>query len=72
MKDGQQGAFHDTKERIPKRRKALNVLKWFVKDQWFLVAMGFVILLSSQVQVPEASQQTKRVVVTYVAVSVIL
>jgi sodium/bile acid cotransporter 7 len=72
MENGKEDAIHVTKERSPKLQKTLDILKWFLKDQWFLVAMGFAILVSSQVQVPEARQQTKRVVVTYVAVSVIL
>jgi sodium/bile acid cotransporter 7 len=72
MENAQEDAEHVTKGRSPKLQKTLDILKWFFKDQWFLVAMGFVILVSSQVQVPEAQQQTKRVVVTYVAVSVIL
>lgn len=72
MENDQKDTEHVTKGRSPKLQKTLDILKWFIKDQWFLVAMGFVILVSSQVQVPEAQQQTKRVVVTYVAVSVIL
>lgn len=52
-------------------QKLANILRWFVKDQWFLLAMGAIILVSSQVQVPEAQQRVKRTVVTYLAVSVI-
>jgi sodium/bile acid cotransporter 7 len=59
------------KQKKSKRTKTLEVLKWFVKDQWFLIAMGFVVLVSSQVQVPTAQQHTKRTVITYLAVSVI-
>jgi sodium/bile acid cotransporter 7 len=54
-----------------KRRKAIKVLKWAIKDQWFLIAMAAVILLASQVQVPAARQKTKRTVITYLSVSVI-
>jgi sodium/bile acid cotransporter 7 len=72
VEKGPGDASHMTKGRSPKVQTTLDILKWFIKDQWFLVAMGFVILLSSQIQVPEARQQSKRVVVTYVAVSVIL
>jgi sodium/bile acid cotransporter 7 len=60
-----------TTTKLPKRAKALKVLKWFVKDQWFLLAMGAVVLISSQVQVPASQQRTKRTVITYLAVSVI-
>ncbi|KAL1796215.1 hypothetical protein ACET3X_004755 [Alternaria dauci] len=58
-------------KKTPKRAKALEILKWFVKDQWFLLAMGAVVLISSQVQVPASQQRTKRTVITYLAVSVI-
>jgi sodium/bile acid cotransporter 7 len=51
--------------------KAVQALKWFVKDQWFLLAMAAIILLSSQVQVPASRQQTKRTVITYLSVSII-
>lgn len=54
-----------------KTAKVLAFLKWFVKDQWFLLAMAFVILLASQVQVPASRQRTKRTVITYLSVSVI-
>lgn len=54
-----------------KLAKALSFLKWFVQDQWFLLAMAAVILLSSQVQVPESRQKQKRTVVTYLSVSII-
>jgi sodium/bile acid cotransporter 7 len=54
-----------------KYTKAIQALKWFVKDQWFLLAMAAIILLSSQVQVPASRQQTKRTVITYLSVSII-
>ena len=54
-----------------KRKRISTMLKWFVKDQWFLLAMASVVLLSSQVQVPASQQRTKRTVITYLAVSVI-
>ncbi|KAF2254755.1 hypothetical protein BU26DRAFT_537409 [Trematosphaeria pertusa] len=54
-----------------KVQKLIAALKWFIKDQWFLLAMGAIILISSQVQVPNSQQQVKRVVVTYLSVSVI-
>lgn len=52
-------------------QKTFGVLKWFLKDQWFLVAFALVILISSQVQVPESRQHTKRVVITYLSVAII-
>ncbi|RMZ69340.1 sodium bile acid symporter family [Pyrenophora seminiperda CCB06] len=57
--------------KTPKRAKALSILTWFVKDQWFLLAMSAVVLLSSQVQVPASQQRLKRTIITYLAVSVI-
>ncbi|KAL6712380.1 hypothetical protein ACN47E_000257 [Coniothyrium glycines] len=58
-------------EQTTNHTKALEVLKWFVKDQWFLLAMASVVLVSSQVQVPASHQRIKRNLVTYLAVSVI-
>ncbi|KAF2621268.1 hypothetical protein BU25DRAFT_416193 [Macroventuria anomochaeta] len=46
-------------------------LLWFLKDQWFLLAMSIIILISSQVQVPASQQRMKRTVITYLSVSVI-
>ncbi|KAF1958981.1 hypothetical protein CC80DRAFT_514948 [Byssothecium circinans] len=51
--------------------KLFGILKWFVVDQWFLLAMAAIILISSQVQVPNAQQHVKRTVVTYLSVSVV-
>jgi sodium/bile acid cotransporter 7 len=53
------------------RAKVIRTLKWFVKDQWFLLAMAAIILLSSQVQVPASRQHQKRTVITYLSVSII-
>lgn len=54
-----------------KYTKAFGYLKWFVKDQWFLLAMAFVVLVSSQAQVPAQNQKIKRTAITYLSVSVI-
>ncbi|OSS43568.1 hypothetical protein B5807_11721 [Epicoccum nigrum] len=57
---------------LPSRWKKTSLwLLWFLKDQWFLLAMGTIILISSQVQVPASRQKTKRTVITYLSVSVI-
>ncbi|KAJ4374388.1 hypothetical protein N0V83_003129 [Neocucurbitaria cava] len=58
-------------DKTSKRAKTLKVLKWFIQDQWFLVAMAAIILISSQVQVPASQQHIKRTVITYLSVSVI-
>lgn len=51
--------------------KILDFLLWFVKDQWFLVGIVLVIIVSSQVQVPESQQATKQVIVSYLSVTLI-
>ncbi|KAH7402834.1 putative sodium bile acid cotransporter [Pyrenochaeta sp. MPI-SDFR-AT-0127] len=51
--------------------RILQIMKWFVRDQWFLIAMGMVVLISSQVQVPASRQRMKRTVITYLSVSLI-
>jgi solute carrier family 10 (sodium/bile acid cotransporter), member 7 len=53
-----------------KRNPALELLK-AVADQWFLMGIGLVILISSQVQVPQTHQKIKQTVVSYVCVSII-
>jgi sodium/bile acid cotransporter 7 len=60
-----------SKDHVSKQAKVVRFLKWFIKDQWFLLAMAAVILIASQVQVPASRQRTKRTVVTYLSVSVI-
>ncbi|KAK3650684.1 hypothetical protein LTR56_006089 [Elasticomyces elasticus] len=42
-----------------------------LEDQWFLIALGILIAIASQVQVPESHQHVKSTVVTYLCVSVI-
>lgn len=46
-------------------RICLGFILWFVKDQWFLLGICMVIIISSQVQVPESLQATKQVAVSY-------
>ncbi|KAJ4356950.1 hypothetical protein N0V95_002893 [Ascochyta clinopodiicola] len=53
------------------RTRIAKWLSWFLKDQWFLLAMGLIILISSQVQVPASQQRIKRTAITYLSVSVI-
>lgn len=52
-------------------QKSIQTLKWIIRDQWFLLAMSALILISSQVQVPGSQQKVKRTVITYLSVSVI-
>lgn len=46
-------------------------IKWYLLDQWFLLAVSLGIIISSQVQIPEAHQHQKETVVTYLCVSII-
>ena len=55
----------------PKWRQCLSAVKWFLIDQWFLVAYGCLVLIASQVQVPPSWQDEKETVVTYLCVAVI-
>lgn len=52
-------------------QKSIQTLIWVIRDQWFLLAMSALILISSQVQVPGAQQKVKRTIITYLSVSVI-
>lgn len=51
--------------------QSLSWIPWFVRDQWFLITLLLLILLSSQVQVSSAQQSLKHQVVNNVAVAVI-
>ncbi|KAI1370848.1 sodium bile acid symporter family protein [Hypoxylon crocopeplum] len=44
---------------------------WFVKDQWFIISLLLLVLISSQAQVPEQQQHVKSTVVQNLAVAVI-
>lgn len=49
----------------------VSAVKWFILDQWFLIALGCLILISSQVQVQASQQAKKEIVVTYLCVALI-
>ncbi|QDS77131.1 hypothetical protein FKW77_001135 [Venturia effusa] len=53
------------------RPPTLKTLLWYFKDQWFLFALGLLIAIASQVQVPVSQQELKTTVVTYLCVSII-
>lgn len=55
----------------PMWRRRLSAVKWFLIDQWFLVAFGCLVLVASQVQVPASQQGKRETVVTYLCVAVI-
>ena len=57
--------------RKPFWRRFLSGIQWFIIDQWFLIGMCCLVLISSQVQVPAPHQQKKELVCTYLCVAVI-
>ena len=52
-------------------RRHASTIQWFIFDQWFLLALGCLVLISSQVQVPASRQGKKEIVVTYLCVAII-
>jgi hypothetical protein len=61
----------DTIKLISRSRRALNGILWYLGDQWFLGALGCLIAIASQYQVPAKHQAQKSTVVTYLCVSII-
>lgn len=57
--------------RKPLWRRFLSGIQWFILDQWFLIGICCLVLISSQVQVPASHQQKKEIVCTYLCVAVI-
>ena len=51
----------------PALKRITDFLLWFVKDQWFLLGICIVIIISSQVQVPAAQQAIKQKVISYLS-----
>lgn len=60
-----------TNPRKPLWRRILSGIQWFIFDQWFLVGICCLVLISSQVQVPASQQQKKEIASTYLCVAVI-
>jgi sodium/bile acid cotransporter 7 len=54
-----------------KRPEWLTIILTTLQDQWFLIGIGIVITIASQVQVPQAHQEIKETVTTYLMVSII-
>lgn len=52
-------------------RSGWSRLASLIADQWFLIGMGIVIAIASQVQVPESQQRIKEKIVIYLCVSII-
>ncbi|EIN13133.1 sodium bile acid symporter family protein [Punctularia strigosozonata HHB-11173 SS5] len=55
----------------PWYRKLLAAALWFAMDQWFLIMVGILIIIASQVQVPAAHQSIKSEVISYLCVAII-
>ena len=55
----------------PRWRRYLSTAWFLIVDQWFLIALGFLILVASQIQVPGSQQAFKELVVTYLCVALI-
>ena len=55
----------------PLWRRFCSGIRFFLVDQWFLVALSCFILIASQVQVPVSQQGKKELVVTYLCVAII-
>ncbi len=60
-----------TEDQSPRWHRCLSSIMWFAMDQWFLLVLGVLVLISSQVQVPSSRQSKKETVVTYLCVSLI-
>lgn len=54
-----------------RQRQWLATILSTLEDQWFLIGIGVVITIASQVQVPQANQKIKETVTTYLMVSII-
>ncbi|WPG99280.1 Hypothetical protein R9X50_00209300 [Acrodontium crateriforme] len=55
----------------PRAPSAWSRLADLIADQWFLIGMGIVIAIASQLQVPDSHQRIKEKVVIYLCVSII-
>ncbi|MCJ1415987.1 hypothetical protein MMC32_002322 [Xylographa parallela] len=55
----------------PLWRRLVSSLSFFIIDQWFLIALGGLILIASQVQVSISQQGKKELAVTYLCVAII-
>jgi len=63
--------LNTSREPEPKWRHHLFAIKWAMIDQWFLLTLGCLILIASQVQVPASRQGQKQTIVTYLCVALI-
>ncbi|KAF2098537.1 sodium bile acid symporter family protein [Rhizodiscina lignyota] len=52
-------------------QKIKSTLIWILKDQWFVIGLGIVILIASQVQVPASRQRIKTLTISYLAPGIV-
>ena len=66
------GVSQTGKKKTPSQPQRWGALALSViEDQWFLITLGLLIAVASQVQVPAAQQHVKTVIVTYLCLSII-
>jgi solute carrier family 10 (sodium/bile acid cotransporter), member 7 len=54
-----------------KRRHWVQSIGKLILSQWFLISLGLVIVIASQVQVPQSQQTLKSTLVSYICISLI-
>jgi sodium/bile acid cotransporter 7 len=69
--DAQMHAATETPTNPSKRSDWFDIILTTLQDQWFLVGIGVVITIASQVQVPREHQKLKETLTTYLSVSII-
>ncbi|CZT23942.1 related to sodium bile acid symporter family protein [Ramularia collo-cygni] len=71
MKEVEQHDPHPVDKPSSPHKKWKKAALSFIDDQWFLISMGLVIAIASQVQVPSSQQEVKSTTVSYLCVSLI-
>jgi hypothetical protein len=71
IQDAHTAATTTTTNPSKRRPEWLDIILTTLQDQWFLVGIGVVITIASQVQVPQEHQKLKETLTTYLSVSII-
>lgn len=61
----------ETSGKSTEKRNWTSFIVEVLKEQWFLITLGILIAITSQVQVPLGQQELKRTVTSYVCISLI-
>ena len=61
----------DSKPQGSRFHNIISKIIWLIQDQWFVIGIGIVIAIASQVQVPAFQQTVKQTVVSYLSTSII-